>query len=300
MPAIETSAPREITAPPAPPHEARAGIGQGPARARQPGQCADCHELNEKIDHRDHGDSNEEGPRYITARVADLAAGDRRHLESAEGIDQQQHRDGKLPEGWVCRQGVAAGVEKKDSHADEEAQRDQLGDGEEVAHVRRVANPGQIDRGKSRDDEADDAGAPGPAGRAGPEEAEVVHQEVTVRRERGEPSHPDQPADLETDDGAEGLAGVEIGPAGFTEPAPDLGEAQDDEGDDERANDKGDEAERADAPIHLARQPEDARPDDGVDGQRDKVPPADRPDETGSGWKRQGLLRRKTASDGAG
>jgi len=66
--------------------------------------------------------------------------------------------------------------------------------------------------------------------------------------------------------------------AGLLEPAADLGEAQDDERDDQSADDKGHQAVSADQGIDLRRETEDARADDAVDCHRNEVPPADASD----------------------
>ena len=116
--------------------------------------------------------------------------------------------------------------------------------------------------------------------RARPEIGDVVDQEIAIRGESCDACQPDQPADLECHGRIECLASVEIWTAGVVESTADFSEAQDDQRHHERADDKRDDAVRADQRIYSGRESENSRADNAVDCDCDQVPAANATDQT--------------------
>ena len=98
---------------------------------------------------------------------------------------------------------------------------------------------------------------------------------LAIARLARDARHPLHPPDFESDESAEGRAGVQIGAAGPFEPAADFGEAQRDEQRREPDRQKRDRAPVADLRGDLGRQDEDGAADHLVDADGGEIPLAE-------------------------
>ena len=114
---------------------------------------------------------------------------------------------------------------------------------------------------------------------AGSDLREVVDEHVEVRRHRGDADPEGQPARLEADEPAEGLARVEVDATRLVEPARHLAEAEDDRQDGGAREDVDERAPNAGEGGDRRRHAEDRAADDGVDDRCGEVDAGDRPDE---------------------
>ena len=157
-------------------------------------------------------------------------------------------------------------VKIADGH--EEDERQDLGGRQEERRARPRLDPDDVQPGQQGEREDDRRDVAQAVVGAVPDVTEHPRKEDGETRDGGHTRHPGHPADLESDELAERLAGVDVGPARTVEEARRLGEAEDDQEDGETSGEDRPDAGRSEQLRRRHRQDEvDAAPDDAVDGE---------------------------------
>ena len=164
---------------------------------------------------------------------------------------------------------------------DEQRKRQELRAGEDVDRPGGAAHPDHVHDCHGAGEGRHHDRARSAARDLGPELGEVEHEKVQVRGGTQEARPHEQPADLESDQRAEGDARIKINAAMFAEPARDLREAERDEPDATCGSERRQRAQAARRGGEDGGQAEDAAADHPVDDGRREIETADRADETG-------------------
>jgi hypothetical protein len=168
--------------------------------------------------------------------------------------------------GRFCQCRFAPDTTKPPAHHQHDERCD-LDDGKDQRQARARTRAADVHGGEDAVDREDHGDAKRASAKRRHERRERVHQKVADRRARHDGvRRPHERADNATDDRTEGDRGVGVETAGAVDPAADLGEAQPDETDQQRAHQIREYRRRAEHARGDPRQTENARSDDAVEG----------------------------------
>jgi hypothetical protein len=102
------------------------------------------HGLDREVEERREGESQADGARHRALGLAYLSARHERHLDAGESEDQQQHRAAERLAAGPAGPREVARLDGEDAHADEERERQQLGDRDPLDEPRPRLDPADV------------------------------------------------------------------------------------------------------------------------------------------------------------
>ena len=204
--------------------------------------------------------------RHVAPRIGRLAGGDGRDLEALEREQREVDTLSDAERAVRQRAAEALRIDRERGDGDEAEDRRELADRDEVHELRARLHAEPVDRAERHDRQDPEGLAEGP--RRDPEQ---IEEQGRVRGPGDERRGPTEPPDDEADLLTEGVPGEHVRAARLREAAGELGEAERDGQEQQRARDVRERRVAAHRALHVVGQREDAGADGRVDPDAEHV-----------------------------